>query len=162
MAARSYSEAYLVILSLLRECGLGWVVSQIQEQVRTGKPTLKSVSTQPDVISQRFLDEADNTQVIRGRRQRLAGTEDYSDYERLDIAIAAIESAVLQTTAMEESVLDFFTSHTDGIAKITFEPDEFEETERLIIESPSETRRESTRQLKLAVNKLREEMHHVD
>ena len=124
--------------------------------------TLKSVSTQPDVVSQRFIEESNSPQTRKGRRQKLTGSEDYSDDEKLEIAITAIEAAIIHTAAMEESVLGFFTPAKDGVSKIVFEPDEYEETERLVIEVSTETRRKSIRQLEFAINKLRKGMYHAD
>ena len=158
MAERTISEAYEIILEHLRKRGFGWVVEQIQEQVRSGKPLIKDVSLQPGIRTGLFADEKFEIKTTaKGRRQRLAATENYTDKERLEIAVTAIESVAIQTTVMQEELAAFFASSMDEPQKILFEPDEFDETDSLVLERPSKERRESVDGLKELLEILREE-----
>jgi len=158
MVDRTFSEAYKVILEHLRKSGFGWVVAQIQEQVRSGKPLIKDVSPHPAIRSIQFVDEEfEATTTTKGRRQRLAATENYTDKERLEIVITAIDSLIIQTTAMQEELIDFFVGSTDDSQEIHFEPDEFDESDTLIIGYPSKKHKASVGDLKELLGMLREE-----
>lgn len=154
----AFNEAYRIILEHLRKSGFGWVAAQIQEQVRSGKPLIKDVSPHPATSSIQYIDEEFETKPsTKGRRQRLAATENYTDIERLEIAINAIDSLVIQTTAMQEELIVFFATSMDGSQMILFEPDEFDESDALTIKYPFEKRKASVNDLKALLDMLREE-----
>jgi hypothetical protein len=103
MLDRTADEAYAMILSALREHGLSWVVEQIGDQVRAGKPITRVVATASPSGSHRYSDEVSPAR--RPRRERLTATEPYTSGERLTLALDAIERAVIQTADLEDEVL---------------------------------------------------------
>jgi hypothetical protein len=158
MGDRTATEAYDVLLGHLRQLHLMWIVEQIQEQVRAGKAITKAVSPQSGIESIRFPEEElDAISSSRGRRQRLASTEPYTDQERLAIAVNAISKAIVQVSEMQTEVVHFFLSESDGQPTIIFEPDEFDESSRLVLETPPTNRKVAVRGLEEVLTKLRTE-----
>ena len=53
MAALDYSDAFDQLIRILRRHRLDWIVVQVQEQVRTGKPATKDMvkNNFPDCLS---------------------------------------------------------------------------------------------------------------
>lgn len=159
MSDRSSSNAYQILLETLRKHGLHWVAGQVQEQVRSGKPVTKDVSPFLAVDRIVFADEGFfPTSARKGRRQRLAATEEYSADERLELIIKAIESAVIHTAAIEAELAEFFASQADGLTPARFEPEEFDESARLEVERPSADRQASIGRLQNALSRLRREV----
>lgn len=160
MADRTADEAYAIILSALREHRLSWVVEQIQDQVRAGKPTTRVVAPTPPSMSLRYADEASLAR--RPRSERLAATESYTPTERLTLALEAIERAVVQTADLEDELLKF--SHAEGktAARISFEPEDLEGIERREFGGVSTTRRQAVAELDGAVAALRTEAERGD
>ena len=129
MPERDPDEAYSIILETLRSHGLSWVATQVQDQVRAGKPTTRIVSPRSTPLSGRFAEEI--SQPRPPRRERLAATEPYSPGERLALALDALERAVVHTADMEEEVVKFFAAERPVAPRVTFEPEEFEDTHPL-------------------------------
>ena len=105
------------ISDILRRHGFGWVVEQAEAQIAEGKPSSKQVSEH-----EIFRAEADPMFTIRPRKRRRASlitTESYSESERLEIVLQAIESAVIQRAELEAAVLN----QLSGITAIEFRPD---------------------------------------
>ena len=127
MPDRSASQAYELLLRSLQENRLGWVAAQVQEQVRSGKPATKYVAPyheedSRDFVSEDFIPSAPK----KGRRQRLAATDDFSPEERLELVLSAIESAVIHTADIETELIGFFPSQNEAPADVRFEPGEFD------------------------------------
>lgn len=120
--------AFERIIEKLREVGLTWVAIQVQDEIRGGKPYIKEV--RPVVDNRRrsggtFLPLDVNEQ--RGKKQKLAATEEFSPGERLEILLGAVEAATVVTSALSTSVLQFFSKGGEIEPSICFLPEEFDE-----------------------------------
>ena len=153
MADRTARAAYEIILGHLREIGLSWVVAQIQEQVRLGKSVTPYADTTAVLLAEKPL---------AGRRQALTSTEEYTEDERLEIALQAIEIALVHSAAMEKELVNFYNSSPDFPSKVSFEPDEFDESKRLVVEIIPDNRRSAIEKLESVLSKLRSEIRNGD
>jgi hypothetical protein len=156
MAQRDLDEAYNEILDLLRRHELSWVVGQVQDQVRAGKPATRMVTPRSAPVSDLFAGEV--SQPRRQRRERLAATEPYSASERLRLALEAIERAVIQTVEVQREVVEFFDSEGIAGTGVAFEPEQFDETARFEIRALPQSRMDALTQLRSAINALRSEV----
>lgn len=105
------------IVELLEEHGFGWVVEQADAHIAEGKSVVKEVSERelrPSVISDTF-------RITRPRRYRssLVTTVVFSEPEKLEILLSAIEAAIVQRAALDTAVLATLAS----MKVIAFEPD---------------------------------------
>jgi len=156
MPERAFDETYSILLDALRSHGLSWVAAQVQDQVRAGKPTTRIVAPRPAPMFDRFAEEI--TQARPPRRERLAATEPYSAEERVALALDALQRAVIQTADFEEEVAKFFHSAGKTPTRVAFEPEEFEDAQRLEIATLPAPRRNSVERLRQLVNSLRREL----
>lgn|SRR5579862_516740 len=102
---------------VLEAHGFGWVVAQAEAQIAEGKPASKQVSER-----EIFQVSADTDFAIkrpRARRASLITSEPYTEAERLDILLRAIEAALVQRSALERATLE----EVHGINTIRFEPE---------------------------------------
>jgi hypothetical protein len=105
------------ISDILRRHGFGWVVEQAEIQIAEGKPSSKQVSER-----EIFRAETDPMFTIRPSKRRRASlitSEPYTESERLEIVLQAIESAVMQRAELEAAVLN----QLSGITAIEFRPE---------------------------------------
>ena len=154
MPERDPDEAYSIILEALRAHGLSWVATQIQDQVRSGKPTTRVVSPRPAPISGLFAEEV--SQPRGSRRERLAATEPYSSQERLALALDALERAVVHTADMEEEVAKFFATERTALRRVAFEPEQFDDSRALELQPLETSRRAGLVRLLQALAALRD------
>lgn len=155
MPERTLDEAYEALLQSMRDQGLGWVVEQVQQQVRAGKLVTKDVTPFRESYSSRFIEElAVGTR--RRRRERLAATEEYSAEERLSLVLEAIENAVVHTAEIQDQVLQFVQDQS-SIDQVRFEPDAFEEAQAFTL-SADDRRRPQVEMLREALARLRMEV----
>lgn len=162
MADRTAGEAYEIILDHLREIGLSWVVAQIQEQIRSGKSVTKAVTTYTNRAAVVFAEEPLAGSNKSRRRETLAATEEYTEDERLEIALQAVERALVHSAAMEKELVSFYRSSPDSPSKVSFEPAEFDESERLVVEIIPDDRRSAIEKLESVLSKLRSEIRDGD
>lgn len=101
---------------LLRH-GFDWVVQQAEIQFAEGKPTSKEVS------ERRYLSPTlDSEFIVRApssRRASLITSEPYSETERLEILLQAINAAVVERARLEEAILHQLTN----VSAIDFQPE---------------------------------------
>jgi hypothetical protein len=105
------------ISDVLVRHGFGWVVTQAEAQIAEGKPSSKQVSERES-----FPVLADGIFAVRrprSRRASLITSEPYTESERLEILLQAIEAAIVQRSMMEQELLLQFAD----ISSIRFEPD---------------------------------------
>lgn len=116
MAEEDETDYRRLITEILQKHGFGWVVVQADVQISEGKPSSKQVSereTLPPAADPMFVVKRP-----RARRASLVTSEPYSETERLDILLKAIEAAVVQRALIEREVFDQL-----DVASIRFEPD---------------------------------------
>ena len=104
------------IVEILGLRGFDWVVAQTDAEIAEGKQSAKQVSER-EVPS--FFDDRDfRVRQPRTRRASLITSEPYSEAERLEILLKAIEAALIERSALERAVL----AEVHG-ATIRFVPD---------------------------------------
>jgi hypothetical protein len=131
----SPSEYYNDIAELLVENGFEWLVEQVQSQIDDGKPLFKSVDA-PVVESESqslSLPSVDVNGRPRRKRTRLVTSTPYSDTERLDLLLNAIEIALGMRSALSASLVELLPE----FETISFEPD----TSLFELAQPTEARR---------------------
>jgi hypothetical protein len=105
------------ISEVLIRHGFEWVVTQAETQIAEGKPSSKQVSER-EIFS--VLDDPDFTiRRPRARRASLITSEPYSEAERLEILLQAVEAALVQRSDLERAVL----AQIPDIIAIRYEPD---------------------------------------
>lgn len=105
------------ISEVLIRNGFGWVVTQAEAQIAEGKPSSKQVAER-----EFFPASADPLFTIRrprSRRASLITSEPYTETERLEILLQAIEAAVVQRSMLEQVLLE----QLHDVSGIRFEPD---------------------------------------
>jgi hypothetical protein len=152
-------QAYEFLLAALRKNGLDWVVLQVQEEVRSGRTVTKEVAPLEESPTPDFLDgKPRGNRGRKGKRQRLEATEDYSSRERVQLALSALEAAVVQTSELEEYLLSHLGNQSEQIT-IRFEPDELDEAHAFSLASRSPQRTAAINDLRALVAKLRNEIN---
>lgn len=155
----SFQEAYEFLLKALREHGLDWVTLQVQEEVRSGKPVTKEVGPFEQHLTPDLLEgTAPRQRGSRGNRQRLETTEDYSPQERLELAISALEAAIVQISEIENFLLNHLGKEGEEIT-IRFEPDELDEVQGFALEGVSSQRAMAINELRQLASELRKEIN---
>lgn len=105
---------------VLRAHGFGWVVEQSEAQIAEGKPNPKQVSER-----QTFPVDSDplfEVRAPRGRRASLITSVPYTEEERLEILLHAIDAALVQRAKIETAVVDLLEG-IKQVDSIAFEPD---------------------------------------
>src|SRR5436190_9687970 len=97
--------------------GFGWVVAQAEAEIAEGKQSAKQVAEQ-EVFSV-SADPDFRMRRPRSSRASLITSEPYSEAERLEILLKAIEAALIQRSFLEQAVL----AHVPDVDSIRFEPD---------------------------------------
>lgn len=92
------------IVEVLRLHGFDWVVAQTDAEIANGKQSTKQVSERE--VSSMFDDRDFRMRPPRTRRASLITSESYSEAERLEILLKAIESALIQRSVLERAVLE--------------------------------------------------------
>lgn len=105
------------ISEVLLRHGFEWVVTQAETQIAEGKPSSKQVSER-EIFS--VLDDPDFAiRRPRARRASLITSEPYSEAERLEILLQAVEAALVQRSDLERVVL----AQIPDVNVIRYEPD---------------------------------------
>ena len=161
MARMDRTEFYNALLAGLRDKGLEWVASQVQEQVRSGKLVSKKVS--PFIENPRELFTLGSVlSAGKGKPQILISTEEYSAEERLEIAVDAIEAAVVHTAKIEEHLVKFVEEELESEHPLSFAPDQFDDSEPREVIRPSAEREQAVREVMKALARLRSEVANDD
>jgi hypothetical protein len=149
------------LMTSLQAKGLAWVESQVRDQIRLGK-TIEREREAPDEWSfqQKSIFEADND-----REQPKAHspatfpiTVEYSAQERLQLLIDAIEHAVVNTAAMEESFTSYFETESPHFANVQFYSEDATLSPRIIDRPSAAFRTEKASQLHQLLEELRKEI----
>lgn len=105
------------ISDVLRRHGFAWVAEQAEAQIAEGKPSSKQVSERE--VPRVDADPMFRIKPPKRRRASLITSEPYSESERLEILLQAIESAVIQRAEIEAAILNQLTE----ITAIEFQPE---------------------------------------
>jgi hypothetical protein len=125
MTEEQCAETYDILADLLRRSNLAWVMDQVDADVRVGKlieKPIREISARHTARNIAFeLVDAPEPQ-RRGRSGSIRQRVEYSNRERLQVLIEAIEHAVLHTADLEEAALKLM-ANTHSSLQIAFEPD---------------------------------------
>jgi hypothetical protein len=123
MAAEiSARHAFERLADTLRERRLSWLVEQVQDRIREGKPVVRSIKElHAERQNWETVGEAVRGEKLKpGRRVEFRTTEEFTEEEQLDLLLSAIRQAVLNAAAIEETVgvtfpgLSFVSEQGDG------------------------------------------------
>ena len=106
----SFSEAFARLVSMLNEKELNWIVSQVEEQIRLGKPSTRRVKELKVNHSDfTFLVQPRTSKNLQpGREVQYPATEEYTDSERLELLLSAIHQALVSTASVGKVVAEHF------------------------------------------------------
>jgi hypothetical protein len=160
MTEEQCAEAYDILANLLRRLDLAWVMDQVDADVRVGKlieKSIREISARHTAGSIAFeLVEAPEPQ-RRGRSGSIRQRVEYSNRERLQILIEAIEHAVLHTADMEEAALKLI-ANTHSSLQIAFEPDGSNERPFRIGQANIDSGRQFRNELRQALSQLKDQI----
>ena len=105
-------QSFDLVSSAMRRAGLDWVVTQLAEQIRFGKPATKRVQTTLDDFPEIAVEGIAGKRKIT--RETFAFTRDYTAHERLSLLLDALERAVIVTSQMEGIVRDKILGRVQG------------------------------------------------
>ena len=87
--------AYSTLSAATQECGLGWVVQQVEERIAVGKTTIEKVAARvPDPVSARAPELVEGDRKRRGAPASFVTSEAYSSTESLALLVDALLVAV--------------------------------------------------------------------
>jgi hypothetical protein len=113
-AELSSREAFENLIATLSEKGLAWVVNQVRHQIELGKPITRRAKElyYPRRSGEEDSRFASDPALRPGREVQFRATVEYTDDERLQLLLSAIQQAVLNTAAIEEVVTRQFPGLT--------------------------------------------------
>src|ERR1700720_625651 len=93
----SFRQAFERLKAILNEKNLGWIVAQVEDQIRLGKPVPRRVkelklTRRPTESLVRFRGD---DEMKPGRAAEFRGTVDYTEGEQLKLLFSAIHYAIL-------------------------------------------------------------------
>jgi hypothetical protein len=159
---------YQELARILDGAGLGWVVGQVGEQVRYGKPeeeveveAIEHVEWPDPLFGTPERTEQTGTggrRRRRGAKLTLMQTVPYSPRERLRLMVDAIERVAVHTLELEKGITGFLAADHDAPKEMSFLPEEFDEARGFSIETGTFARRaEHARRLRELLNEIRAE-----
>jgi hypothetical protein len=157
MTEEQCAETYNILANLLRRSNLGWVMDQVDADVRVGKLIEKPIRE----ISARYPTRGVAFELVempepqrRGRAGSIRQRVEYSHRERLRVLIEAIEHAVLHTADLVEAALKLMADTRPSL-QIVFEPDGSNERPFSVDQVDIHSRRQFQNDLRLALNQLK-------
>jgi hypothetical protein len=160
MTEEQCAESYNFLINLLRDLNFSWVIQQVEAAIRVGLLIEKPIRE----ISPGHTAEGVGFEVIeptepqhRGRSKSIIQRVEYSDRERLQILIDAIEHAILYTTDLQEATLKLMGDNQRS-SEIAFEPDGSDEYPFRINLLDVNTKRQAQNVLKQALDQLKTEV----
>ncbi len=102
------------IISYLRESNLQWLINQVQEEIERGKVVIKAVKDINFKEGEQLKDGR-----FKGSKDVVSTSEPYTDTERLEILLNAIEE-LLNVNAIEKSIFENLKSVNSQIEEIVF------------------------------------------
>jgi hypothetical protein len=142
------------LVDYLQDNSLTWVVDQINDTLALGKISTKKVkpfrdlaekgSRPPSTYEQTHMLTSVGYSLPVGSETELTASLDYSPRERLALLIQAIETAVMETVAMERATIETLNSLSDQeISRIIFVSEQ-NDNRRHIITADDTSRRDGT------------------
>jgi hypothetical protein len=157
MTEEQCAETYNILANLLRRSNLEWVMDQVDADVRVGKLVAKPIRE----ISARHIARSVAFELVetfepqrRGRSGSIRQRVEYSNRERLQVLIEAIEHAVLHIADLEEATLKLM-ANTHSSLQIVFEPDGSNERPFKVDWADINSRQQFRNNLRQALNQLK-------
>jgi hypothetical protein len=151
-------DVFDTLIISLQASGLAWVESQVRDQIRLGKTIEREREVPNELRFQRSIFEADREQTNRRSPTTFPITIEYSAQERLRLLIDAIEHAVVNTAAMEESFTSYFEAESPHLESIQFYSEDASLQPRIITRQSAAFRTEKASQLHKLLEELRKEV----
>lgn len=152
-----YEAVYQRLAEILDKSGLGWILSQVEEEIRTGKTREVEIETLKSRRITAPLFEDHLWEFTEGPRGTFPAPGEYSLAERLELLIDAIEQAIVNIAEMEHHIVTFFANRVDHWQGLEFFGDD--ESQSVAVSAlSSSSRLEHARNLKRLINALRQEM----
>jgi hypothetical protein len=126
MTSEGIREAYRSLAEALTSAGLGWILHQVEERVRDGRPVEKEArifkDEEPDqhVLA---IDGGAETARRPGKPTLMMTLEPWTDDYRLQFLIDAIRHAIIHAADVETEQLRLLRRY-DDIKAVQFAPDE--------------------------------------
>jgi hypothetical protein len=141
-------EVFGRLRSMLVEQNMGWVVEQVLEEIRSGKPPRRAakVSGRPRPV---FSEEPPDYPPRRSAAATFLASEEYSQRERVLLLLGAFEQAVVRLAEIEENVNSRFPG-------VSFISDDGEE--KLILHPRTPARQRSVATLHRLLSRLKDEV----
>ena len=155
LTADEASEAYRFLSGALREQGLAWVATQVEEKLALGKiQSRKLRARSAPEYDDKFWDSELGRVPRPGKTEVFAVSEDYSPQERLEILLEAIVLAVPAVIDVGETTLSNLSDF--GISgELVFEPEAEVREPFSLNRSEVSQRTEATVQLLRLIDELR-------
>lgn len=148
--------AFNSLQEALRTRDLGWVLDQVAEQVRAGKPSTREVVERPVD----YLWVAERTrggERLKTRKTRFPATIEYTPQERVLLMLDAIEHAVINTAEMAAHITRFAEKEL-GQPRVEFRTDESKAPQLSLEGEEAESRAVVAAHLRTLIGQLREEV----
>ena len=158
MADQTYIDIYQEMVNLLQETQLGWVVDQLEEQFRLGKPQIIEVKTSKESRHSKQPNLFDGEQIQNGPPARYVTTIEYTIEERLQLLIEAIINLLNNVPEMYSKILVYFEDHAH-VNQIRF--DEGRNSNEIIIIN-HQISTSNNDDLKLLLTELLKEVRKID
>ena len=149
-------EAYDRLLEMLNSINLGWVTTQVEEQIRLGRTVAKEIETLKE--NPRRLDmfppDQNSVSFAKGPKATFPITVDYQPPERLRLLVDAIEQVVINTADMEKHLIDFFGHERDNWSGISFQSEDSNSLSIVIDTKSASLRLEAANRLRSLIRDL--------
>lgn len=113
MTSEEARQAYLDLAEVLRQSGLDWVVHQVEDSVRAGRPVEKEARVFRDEEEEQQRDLRGIDTVARrrsGKATLMMALESWPNSEQLLFVIDALRHAVVHASALERDQLALLRS----------------------------------------------------
>ena len=140
--------------------GLGWIARGVDESLRLGKPTLRTITSQGGTDKGFVLEERPETEMeesTKGRKVKVTGVVNYTVREELKMMIDAIDRTVVAVSEMRAETTAALAEVNSGsvrLAEVRFE----REQELSAPLGPSEAQPEQLGTLKSSLAMLRRQV----
>jgi len=152
-------QVYGQLIAIMEQAHLGWVVVQLQEQIRFGVPVEREVSTPKHSV---LTQDSGFTGRPKKRRRRQStitfiSTRPFTSRERFLLLIEAVKQAVVNTGEMEQVFLQDFAKQVDGrVDAVEFRPEETAAARASLTPQDSSTRAGHVASLSRLLGELRQ------
>lgn len=160
MTTEECNIVYDTLVDILNKSELGWIVSQVEDQLRIGKTVEKEITTLTEGRSRNALlgFEEYREHLRSGPKATFPVTIDYDSKEKLSLLVDAVEQAVVDTAEMEKHILDFFGEELPSLESVEFYSDEVTREPISINRQSTASRQIYGSKLKLLLEDLRKEI----